>query len=558
MQKKCVQCKNSFPVTAGDLKFYEKISPVIEGKKFLFPAPDECPDCRRRQRLLFRNERFLYHRKCDLCSNEIISTFSPDKSLKVYCPRCFWGDQWDSAEYARDFDFSKDFFGQFKMLLRDVPQISLNVAQNENSDFTNYAGSNKNCYLLFSGEYDEDVYYADHTIKSRNCIDTDQTFNSELVADSINMEGCYDVQYSVNCKNCRDSLFLYDCAGCSDCLFSSNLRNKINHIFNKPFTKEQYQKEKEKLLEQISSYSGLQAAKKSFMELAGASVRRSNRSINSQDSSGDNLLNTKNCHNCYNVTNGQDSAFVSEGYDIKDLGDTDAVTEAELVFNCMSVSYKAYNILFSHHVWWSSNVSYSVLAKSCDNLFGCAAVSRRSHSIFNKTYSKDEYPKMLAKIMKHMQETGEWGKFFPSDLSPYGYNETIAQDCYPLSETEAKKMGISWKKNDGQNKYVGAKTVLPEKIADLKTDITKQILTCESCSKNYRIIGQEYSFYRTRNMPIPRYCFECRHKSRAQFQNPHKLWNRKCAKCKEAIQSTYAPARPEIVYCEKCYLEAVY
>jgi hypothetical protein len=33
-------------------------------------------------------------------------------------------------------------------------------------------------------------------------------------------------------------------------------------------------------------------------------------------------------------------------------------------------------------------------------------------------------------------ETGEWGEFFPSSLSPFGYNETVAQEYYPLTRDD--------------------------------------------------------------------------------------------------------------------------
>ena len=30
----------------------------------------------------------------------------------------------------------------------------------------------------------------------------------------------------------------------------------------------------------------------------------------------------------------------------------------------------------------------------------------------------------------------EWGEFFPSSISPFGYNETVAQDYYPMTREE--------------------------------------------------------------------------------------------------------------------------
>lgn len=34
-----------------------------------------------------------------------------------------------------------------------------------------------------------------------------------------------------------------------------------------------------------------------------------------------------------------------------------------------------------------------------------------------------------------MQLTGEWGEFFPHELSPFCYNETVAQDYFPIDQT---------------------------------------------------------------------------------------------------------------------------
>jgi hypothetical protein len=33
-----------------------------------------------------------------------------------------------------------------------------------------------------------------------------------------------------------------------------------------------------------------------------------------------------------------------------------------------------------------------------------------------------------------MQTTGEWGEFFDPSLSPFGYNETVAMEYFPLKK----------------------------------------------------------------------------------------------------------------------------
>jgi len=116
MIESCKQCDCKFEITEDDLKIYDKISPVFSGVKYSVPAPTLCPDCRQQRRLAFRNERKLYHRKCDLSGKEIISTYSLDSPYKIYDNCDWWNDSWNSIEYGKDFDFSKSFFSQFKEL----------------------------------------------------------------------------------------------------------------------------------------------------------------------------------------------------------------------------------------------------------------------------------------------------------------------------------------------------------------------------------------------------------------------------------------------------------
>jgi hypothetical protein len=59
------------------LEFYDKISPIFGGKKYSIPSPTLCPEEREKRRLMFRNERKLYKRKCDLSGKEIISVYNP-------------------------------------------------------------------------------------------------------------------------------------------------------------------------------------------------------------------------------------------------------------------------------------------------------------------------------------------------------------------------------------------------------------------------------------------------------------------------------------------------
>ena len=74
--------------------------------------------------------------------------------------------------------------------------------------------------------------------------------------------------------------------------------------------------------------------------------------------------------------------------------------------------------------------------RSCQDCFGCCGLSGQQYCIFNKQYSKEDYENQVAKIISHMIETKEWGEFFHPSLSPFGYNETVAMEYYPLEKTD--------------------------------------------------------------------------------------------------------------------------
>jgi hypothetical protein len=134
--KICAVSGAEFPIYQSDMEFYDKISPTFGGEKYQIPTPTICPEERQRRRLLFRNERKLYKRKCDASGKDIISIYSPDKPYKVYDQKFWRSDEWNPLDYGRDFDFEKSFMQQFNSLLKDIPHISVVTISNENSIFT--------------------------------------------------------------------------------------------------------------------------------------------------------------------------------------------------------------------------------------------------------------------------------------------------------------------------------------------------------------------------------------------------------------------------------------
>ncbi|MFA6023820.1 MAG: hypothetical protein WC777_01205 [Candidatus Gracilibacteria bacterium] len=273
--------------------------------------------------------------------------------------------------------------------------------------------------------------------------------------------------------------------------------------------------------------------------------------------SGNYVFQSKNIENSYFTDRAEDCAYCMQVVDLKDCYDNNFTEENELCYEYLG-AYQNQKLLFSK---FCNKVFESAYCNSCFNshhLFACDGIRNSSYCIFNKQYTKEDYEALVPKIIEHMGKTGEWGEFFPVTGSPFGYNETVANEYFPLSKEEALAQGYHWKEDDESNSYHGPITEFSENIEEVGDDILQKILTCEVSGNLYKLIPQELEFYRRMKLPIPKRAPNERHKDRLAMRNPQTLWPRNCEGCTMAIESTYAPERPEKVYCEACYLKMVY
>ncbi|HBB02500.1 MAG: hypothetical protein US89_C0004G0112 [Candidatus Peregrinibacteria bacterium GW2011_GWF2_38_29] len=545
--KQCKTCAKTFQIPDEDQEFYIKMQVT---------KPDFCPSCRQQRRLAFRNEFYLYQRKCDFSGKEIISMYSPDKPYKIYDQETWWSDKWDPMQFGRDFDFNKPFFEQFIDLQKSVPRMSLNVISSENSYYTNYAFRNKNCYMVFTTDYCEDSYYGRINYHCFKCVDFDYTNDSTHCYEVFDAKRCNNCHFSQKISGCSNLLFCYDMKNCHDCIGCANLRNKKYYIHNKEATKEEYEKIIKKM--DLGSYKGLQKAKKQTDEFLLTCPKKHLENVNSEDCIGNFLKNSKNAKFCFDSEKLHDVKYATQLNDAKDSQDWDFVAEgSELCYQMVSSAIRMIQCKFCMNSWeGNSNISYCDLCLGNSNIFGCVGLRKKHYCILNKEYTKEEYEEIIPRINEHMKQTGEFSQFFPAQASPFGYNESVASEYFPLKKEDALKLGFTWKDNDKKD-YKKQTYIIPDQITQIPSSITNETLACEVCGKNYKITSQELEFYKKSNLPIPHSCYLCRHKTRMAKKNPRKLWEKSCAKCGIKTQTTYPPENPSPILCEKCYLEHV-
>ncbi len=563
MEKTCKQCNKQFDVPNDDLRYYDSIAPIFDSQKYSIPAPTHCPDCRQQRRLALCNERHFYMTDCGLCKKRTLTEHPPHNNKVIYCRECWHGDQWNPCDYGREIDFSRPMFEQFKELWQDVrAQNLLSEGTNVNSEYIHYAGFAKNCYLIMHADFCEDCMYGYGFKKNTSCVDGFYNLSCELCYDCVDVHSCYGLKGCQDLLNCSSSAFLRDCVGCKHCFLCSGLREKEFCFENKQLTKEEYDKKMTEI--DLGSYKQYQQYKEKRSEFEKGHVFKEYHGHNLENCSGDYLQNCKDTHasfDCEDVEGGKYLYQVVTGaknvYDIYQYG-----LNLRESCECSIAGNDCYHVLFCHNAHIScSDLLYCWFIQSSKNCFGCFNMHHKQYCILNKQYTKEEYETLVPRIIEHMRETGEWGELFPISFSPFGYNKTTAQMYYPMEKDAVISKGWKWDDAPDQPPDVTKiieSSALPNSIDDIPDDILNWAVKCEVTAKPFRITSQELKFYRDQRLPIPHRSPDQRHSDRFRLRNPRQFWNRQCAKCNKNIQTTYAPDRPETVYCEECYLSEVY
>ena len=520
--------------------------------------------------------------------------YPADSKLTVYCDPCWWSDKLDGGEYAREYDPTKPFFEQLKELNEATPQMALeaNYPTLVNSEYINHAATAKNCYLIFLADECENVLYSEVLLHIKDSMDTTIFEKAELCYEVINCGNSYRLFYSEDCDSCHDVSFSKDCIGCSNCFGCIGLRSKQYHIFNQPYSKDEYERKIKEF--NLGSRESIMRLKQKARTFWLSYPHKFSHSLRNANTTGDYVYGAKNAKDMYLVSEGtEDSRYcqimtmpgVKDSYDYTLWGNG-----AQRIYETMTAGEGADNIKFSFQTWPNvHDIEYSMATLSSSYMFGCANIRNKQYCILNKQYSKEEYETLRQRIISDMNEKPyadslgrayPYGEYFPPSLSLFGYNETYAAGYFPLSRKEAEEMGLSWYEAQPKNYTITIKGKdLPDTIAEIQDSIIQEVIECVGCRKAFRIVSAELDLLRRFQFPLPQHCPNCRYQERWARVNPPRLYPRPCQcvgaqsenesyknqsahshgkeKCPNTFQTSYAPDRPEIVYCETCYQSEV-
>jgi len=498
--KKCQVCAAHFEVTSDNILFYQKID---------VPAPEACPRCRQQNRIAFRNFKTLYKRNSDKSGKSMITMYSDKVPFPVWTREEWYGDDWDPTTYAKDIDWDRPFLHQVKELWEVVPQSGIFVNNSVQCEYTNAAFNSKNCYLVFGCVENEDCSYGHIVWNCRNSFDNLYVNRSEDCYECVDVLDSNNVSYSQESEGCVDSIGLFDCKSLTNCIGCVGLRGKSYHIFNEQVTKEEYTA----FLKQYPLHrpESIQYILGKQIELRKKLPQRHFFGSNNTDVSGNHIYNGKNLHHCFDVQGGENSSFVYTSGKVLNSYEISFSPETEHSYEAL-VCLKSRNIFFSKDCLGSSDIYYSENCLNSQDLIGCIGLRKKQYCILNKQYSKEEYEELKPKVIAKLKEDGAWGKFFPMAMSPFCYNESIANEYMPITKEEILAKG--WRFEEDIPATSGSQT---KEHYELPSDpeyyvveaLSKEVLKCGSCERNYRLTPQEIQFYKAKGLALPKECFNC-------------------------------------------------
>ena len=499
-QGKHKHCEGEFKIEAEDIKFF---------KMFKVPPPNYCPTCRKMKRMVHMNYVRLSKRKCDAPGHDemMISILPEECPFPVYDYHYFIDDAFDPFSFGVGYKKGESPMEVLFSIRKKFPMPSF-LNRNPscvNSEYSNGGGDLKNGYYVFACFEVENAWYSNVIFKSRNVMDSYWTTDSESIYENVFSDHIYKSTFVYFSSACNDCTFIFDCRNCSNCFGCVNLRNKKYCVYNKQFSKEEY----ENFINNIYPFSRkkLQEHKEKFWELVKSVPINASRNVASTNVLGVNLTNSKNLYDAIEVDKSENIRYSQSLVSHKDSMD---VTYSGLGSN---TQYMTINV-GSH----SSKIKFSVSSKYCSDCefifncrntidcFMCFGLLNKSYCVLNRQYDKDEYYKIIDEIKFEMLSRGEYGDGPGFEFSAQAYNFSIAQISFPLSDEEIKNLGGYVAKdpdtNAGNQEFLTSDQI-PQTIEETTDEILTKAIKCEITGRPFRIVSSELEFYRKTKLPLP-------------------------------------------------------
>jgi hypothetical protein len=158
---------------------------------------------------------------------------------------CIFNKQYTEAEYRKHLgqlkELSPDEIEVYLAKLRErIPMVDLIEYENVESDLMVYSFLNTRCHDLMWSRENEDCAYIFEGVKCKDTVDGVLTFQTNVCYECVGNDNISHSAYLIDCSRTHFSYFCNYCADCEYCFGCVGLEFKKYHIFNKPYSPDEY------------------------------------------------------------------------------------------------------------------------------------------------------------------------------------------------------------------------------------------------------------------------------------------------------------------------------
>lgn len=288
----------------------------------------------------------------------------------------------------------QQFKEEYEKLKLKYPRVPSHLFQCENADYGDYMFKCSNVYFCFENAECQDIIYIFDSFKAVNCCDGDYVIESQNCYECVDVMNVNNCTYLNFCDHMYDSHFCWDCSNVNNLFGCVHLKYKEYCIFNKQYTKEEYEKKVKELLQRPAK-ENLKEMERIAMKFPVTQTRTDH--VENCDY-GNQVFFSKNMYLCFDASHSENCAYVYDGHYNKSSYDMTQSHHSELSYECTDCS----ELNNCHNMDYCEVVYDSGFCDNCQNsnhLLGCTSLKDKEYCILNKQYTKEEYEKQAKEIM---------------------------------------------------------------------------------------------------------------------------------------------------------------
>lgn len=288
------------------------------------------------------------------------------------------------------------FLEEFQRLKNQMPYPRGTFSRHGRDNSTNmgdYIFVSNNIYWGFDTALDTNCAYIFGGSNNKDCIDITRSDYCESCYECVDCYKCFDTFFSDGCDRCVECYFCSRCKNCQNCFGCVMLQNKQYCIFNKQYTKEEYERQINVLL-QRSKEENLAEVRKLELSYPFLYKRQSLDSSNENTPYGNYIYQSINSYYVFDCSKLTDCGYIFDSDKLKNCWDISGRSA-----NCVDC-YDSVDIADCNNCYFCNISSKCVDCMYCywctdsQNLLGCVGVSQKENCVLNRQVDKATYEKV--------------------------------------------------------------------------------------------------------------------------------------------------------------------